>query len=87
MISRLSREFLDAFMKLDPEVQRKVQRAYELFKDNPGHGSLRFKRVRGRGNLYSVRVDDNFRVLGELHGDTVTWHWVGPHDEYERMIP
>lgn len=86
MISRLSPEFLETFRKLNPEIQRKVQRAYELFKDNPRHGGLQFKRVRGRRNLYSARVDDNFRVLGELNGDTVTWRWVGPHDEYERII-
>ena len=87
MISRLTREYLDAFRRLDPEVQRKVQRAYDLFKDNPRHGSLQFKRVKGTRNRYSARVDDNFRVLGELNGNTITWRWVGPHDEYDRMIP
>ena len=86
MISRASSEFWTAFRNLAPNIQRKVQRAYELFRDNPRHGSLQFKRVRDRRNLYSARVDDYFRVLGELNGDTVTWLWVGPHDEYDRII-
>ena len=87
MNSRITPDFLIRYRQLDPEIQIKVRRARRLFLDNPRHGSLQFKRVRGRRNLYSARVDDNFRVLGELDGDTVTWHWVGPHDEYERMIP
>jgi len=24
--------------------------------------------------------------LGILEGDTVTWFWIGSHDEYERFI-
>ena len=87
MDSLITRSFREAFRELDPVVQRKAQRAYDLFMDNPQHSSLDFKRVRGTRNLYSARVDDNFRVLGELNGDTVTWYWVGPHSAYERMIP
>ena len=87
MISRLDPEFLEALRKLDHETRRKVQRAYQLFKDNPRHGSLRFRRVRGTRNHYSARVDDYYRVLGVVEGNTITWYWVGPHDEYERMIP
>ena len=87
MDSRITRSFREALRELDPVIQRKVQRAYDLFLNNLQHGSLDFKRVRGRRNIYSARVDDNFRVLGELEGDTITWYWVGPHDEYERMIP
>ena len=86
MISRISPEFLRLYRQLDPEIRRKALRARRLFLDNPRHGSLQFKRVRGRRNVYSARVDDNFRVLGELNGDTITWHWIGPHDEYDRMI-
>ena len=87
MISHTTPEFWDAFSKLNPEIQRKVQRAYELFKDNPRHPGLRFKRVQGTGNRCSVRIDSNYRVVGRVYGDLVSWYWVGPHDEYDRMIP
>ena len=43
-------------------IQRKVQRAYELFDNDPRHGSLNFSRIQGSRNLYSARIDDNFRV-------------------------
>ena len=87
MISRLDPEFLEALRRLDPATRRKVQRAYHLFKDNPRHGSLKFRRVRGTRNHYSARIDDNYRVLGVVEGNVITWYWVGPHDEYDRMIP
>ena len=87
MISRLDPEFLEALRRLDSATRRKVQRAYQLFKDNPRHGSLKFRRVRGTRNHYSARVDDYYRVLGLVEGNIITWYWVGPHDEYERMIP
>ncbi len=87
MISRLDPEFLEALRKLDQATRRKVQRAYQLFKDNPRHGSLRFRRVRGTRNHYSARIDDYYRVLGVVEGNSITWYWVGPHDEYERIIP
>jgi len=25
--------------------------------------------------------------LGVLNGDTVTWFWIGGHDEYARWLP
>ena len=87
MISRTNPRFWGAFGRLDPEIQRKVRRAYELFQNDPRHGSLKFRRVRGTRNHYSARVDDYYRVLGVVEGDTITWYWVGPHDEYDRMIP
>ena len=87
MISRISPQFLDALRKLDPEIQRKIERAYQLFRDNPQHGSLQFKPVQGLRNRYSVRIDSNYRALGRIDGNIITWYWVGPHSEYARMIP
>ena len=87
MISHTSPEFRDSFRKLNPEIQLKVQRAYELFKDNPRHPGLKFKRVQGMRNRYSVRIDSNYRALGRVHGNVIIWYWVGPHNEYDRMMP
>ena len=36
--------------------------------------------------VYSVRIGDDYRALGLLHGDTVTWFWIGTHDEYEQIL-
>ncbi|MEZ4494597.1 MAG: hypothetical protein R3C29_14960 [Dehalococcoidia bacterium] len=46
---------------------------------------MEFKKV-GEPSLYSVRVTDAVRALGYLEGDTITWFWIGLHDEYIRRI-
>jgi hypothetical protein len=37
-------------------------------------------------DVWSVRVTRGYRALGVLDGDTVTWFWIGSHDEYERRL-
>ena len=48
--------------------------------------SLHFKRVSRKKPLYSARVGLDYRVLGMMDGDTVTWFWIGHHDEYDRLL-
>jgi hypothetical protein len=36
--------------------------------------------------IWSVRVTLGYRALGVLDGDTVTWFWIGGHQEYERQF-
>ena len=38
-------------------------------------------------NVYSVRVGLNHRALAIVSGKTVTWFWIGSHDDYTRKIP
>lgn len=57
-----------------------------MWKQHPGAPGLQFKRVSETRPVYSVRIGADYRALGLLHGDTVTWFWVGMHDEYERML-
>jgi hypothetical protein len=53
---------------------------------NPSHPSLRYRRLRGRENLVTVRIGDHYRALGLLKPDLVQWVWIGHHAEYDRMI-
>jgi hypothetical protein len=34
----------------------------------------------------SVRIGVGYRALGLLKADTVTWFWIGTHDEYDRLL-
>lgn len=56
---------------------------YRLWKNNPKHRSLRFKKV---GEVWSARVTDNYRALAQLRGETFYWFGIGPHDEYDRIV-
>lgn len=84
--SRTTRSFRTAFAALPQEIQTQARRAYRLFRDNPNHPSLRFKRVEQVENVYSVRIGLGYRALGVLDGTTVTWFWIGPHAEYDRLV-
>jgi hypothetical protein len=67
-------------------VRAKIQAAHALWLEDPGHPSLRFKKVHASQPIFSARVDLDWRALGLLDGETVVWFWVGPHSEYERLL-
>jgi hypothetical protein len=74
------------FRSLPGDVQRQARAAYRLFRDNPYHGSLQFKRVHSRRPIYSVRIGIGYRALGILEEGQVTWFWIGPHADYDQLV-
>ena len=36
--------------------------------------------------MYAVRVTLNYRSLGLLDGQEITWFWIGNHADYERLL-
>jgi hypothetical protein len=84
--SRATSAFWAAYRALPVEIQDQARRAYGLFRDNPGHPSLRFKRVSDRDPIYSARITINYRALGFLAGDEIIWTWIGNHEAYDRLI-
>jgi len=84
--SRTTRRFREALQSLPSDVRRRAQEAYRLFARDPGHPSLRFKKVHPSEPVYSVRITRQYRALGLLEADVVVWFWIGSHEEYERLI-
>ncbi len=39
-----------------------------------------------RESIYSARVTRDYRTLGLLEGEGITWFWIGSHAEYDRLI-
>ena len=74
------------FERLPSQTQLRAQKAYEQFRADPSHPGLRFKRVSDEDPLYSVRIGTDYRALGMLKGNTVTWFWIGTHDDYEHLL-
>lgn len=62
-----------------------MQRFREFVAD-PSSRALVFKKIGGTSNVWSVRIDDNYRALGKRGADVITWFFVGDHTEYERTI-
>ena len=78
--------FWVAYEALDEHTKRAARKAFLLWTENPFHPSLRLKCVNHREDVWSLRVSLRCRALGRLDGDTITWFWIGLHDEYERHI-
>jgi len=87
MKTRASRAFWRHFERLPRDAQAAARTAFETWKINPWHPSLHFKRVGNVTPTWSARIDRNMRALAERMPDgTFVWFWIGPHDEYERLL-
>lgn len=74
------------FHVLPGDVQELAIRSYELWRRDPRHPSLHFRRLQGTPDRFTVRVGDHYRALGTLTADTITWVWIGTHAEYDRLV-
>ena len=83
MQSHTTARFWSRYRALPSSVQTLALKQYRLWLRDPAHRSLNFKPV---GRLWSVRVTRSLRALGVREGQTMIWFWIGPHDEYERII-
>ncbi len=85
MKSVATRRFWNLFHALPSGIQELAVKNYLLWRQNPNHPSLHFRRLKGRGDRFSVRVGDHYRTLGRLESDTVTWVWIGTHSDYDKL--
>jgi hypothetical protein len=78
--------FWQLYRKLAKEIRQQAKKAYRLFRTNPAHPGLHFHRLETHPELWSVRVTRDYRAVGALQGDTITWFWIGNHEEFDRTF-
>ena len=83
MKSSTAPSFWRAYQSLPPEAKAQARKVYRLWLRNPRHPSLRFE---PEGNYWSIRVARGWRALAREHQGTLYWFWIGPHDQYERLL-
>jgi Txe/YoeB family toxin of Txe-Axe toxin-antitoxin module len=83
VISRTRPSFWRAYAALDPRIERAAKEAYLLFTKDPQHPSLRFKKLHGYDDVWSVRINDQYRAVGQRDGDVIEWAWIGSHNEFD----
>lgn len=86
MTSTATPRFWAAYRELPLEVRGAARKAYRLFRDNPAHPSLQFKKVHAHEPIYSVRVTLGYRALALVENDQATWFWIGGHADYDRLL-
>ena len=79
-------QFRKLFANLPDLVREQTRKAYRQFKIDPGHPSLRFKKVHPTLPIYSARISKNYRAIGQIEGDAIVWFWVGSHGEYDKLL-
>lgn len=90
---KLDTAILPHYDKLPSKARKQTRAALKKWEQNNDHNSLGFKALfrNQQGMLYSMKVNGNqppgYRLLGYLEeGNIINWFWVGPHDEYERIL-
>jgi len=86
MTSRASRRFWACYARLPRQVQRLAVKNYALWRADPRHPSLGFKRLHGGADRFSVRVGDHYHALAHATDQGVEWVWIGTHEEYNRLV-
>jgi hypothetical protein len=71
---------------LPEPIRRLAVKNYRLWRDNPRHPSLDFKKLGGRAERFSIRVGDHYRALGHKVGGGIEWVWIGTHEEYNKLV-
>jgi hypothetical protein len=87
MKSKRTKRFHDLFARLPGDVKQQAYTAYRLFKHDPYHPSLQFKRVSQQKQLYSVRIGISYRAPGLRETeDIIVWVWIGSHADYDKLL-
>lgn len=75
------------FDELPEEVRKQAEKNYKLWKENPKHPSLRFKKIHGSMPIFSYRVGLRYRTVGvQADDDRIVWFWIGPFESYAKII-
>lgn len=86
MNSFLTSQFLTLYRALPANVREQTRAAYGLFRQDPHHPSLRFRRVHPTRPIFSARVGMNYRVVGIRRGNDIFWFWIGSHADYDALL-
>jgi len=74
------------YSALSEEHRNAARRAYKAFSNDPSLPGLRFKKLGGYDDVWSVRINDQYRAVGRRNGDTIIWFWIGTHNEFDKMF-
>ena len=83
MNSSVTKSFRSEFAGLPQAVRAVALKNYRLWRKNPLHPSLHFKRI---GPFWSVRVGMEYRALGREKDGVLYWFWIGHHRDYDRLV-
>ena len=79
--------FWACYHRLPAHIRQAARDAFHQFEVDPHHPGLHFHRLRWDPSYWSARVTGNYRAVGILRGDTITWVWIGSHADFDQIFP
>jgi len=80
--SRALASFWKCYEQLPQQIQKLADRKFALFKSNPRHPSLGFKK---KGGVYTVDIRRNYRAIARERSGNYYWFWIGTHEDYHNF--
>ncbi len=75
------------FDELPSDLRTLAEKNYHLWKENPNHPGLRFKKIHAELPVFSFRVGMLYRTVGvETEDGKVVWFWIGSFDHFKELI-
>jgi len=65
------------------EIRVIAEKNYRIWKTEPFHPSLHFKKV--GGGKWSLRLGIDYRAIGIFQDGVFVWDWIGSHSDYNRF--
>lgn len=84
--TRRLKRFKKNFSKLDPQIQKAVEKAIaELYERAEAPRGRRLEKTGGRPGLWKLRVNDNYRLTFSIEGTQATLENVDTHRIYDNL--
>ena len=84
MISKTHKDFWECFNALPGDIQVRARESFRLWQQDAFNRALHFKPL--IGDVWSVRLNQQYRALGRRSGNLIVWFWIGTHAEYDDFI-
>ena len=82
MTSRALPSFWKAYHALPDHIPKLADKKFALFRANPRHPSLGFKK---KGGVYTVEIGRSYRAIARERNGDFYWFWIGTHEDYNNF--
>ena len=82
MTSHALPSFWKCYERLPKPIQKLADKNFGLFKRNPRHPSLGFRK---KGSVYTAEIGRAYLALARERKGHYYWFWIGTHDDYNNF--
>jgi len=76
-----SLRFKRTYQKLPRSLQEQVDKKLLLLEENPGHPSLRVKKIAGASDIWEASITMKYRITFQISEGVIILRVIGEHDK------